>query len=274
MTAVMSRFVRLESGPVSTTSSGVDQKGRVRDFWEEEPCGSEHAGAPEGSPEFFAEVDHTRDELDPYITRFADFEGAKGKRVLEIGVGLGTDFIRFVRAGAIATGVDLTEHAVELVQRRLALEGLEAEVRTADAENLPFEGDSFDRVYSWGVLHHTPDTTKAIDEAMRVLRPGGEACVMLYARHSWIAYGMWVRHALLAGRPWRGLASVLAEHMESEGTKGFTKNEMRELFAGLEQLRIDKVRTSYDDQIAGPLARVTGDRLGWNLVARGQKPAG
>jgi ubiquinone/menaquinone biosynthesis C-methylase UbiE len=273
MTAVMSRFARLESGPVSTTS-GVDQKGRVRDFWEEEPCGSEHAGAPEGSPEFFAEVERTRDELDPYIARFADFEGAKGKRVLEIGVGLGTDFIRFVRAGAIATGVDLTEHAVELVQRRLELEGLEAEVRTADAENLPFEGDSFDRVYSWGVLHHTPDTTKAIDEAIRVLRPGGEACVMLYARHSWIAYGMWVRHALLAGRPWHGLASVLAEHMESEGTKGFTRSEMRELFAGLEQLRIDKVRTSYDDQIAGPLARVTGDRLGWNLVARGQKPAG
>jgi ubiquinone/menaquinone biosynthesis C-methylase UbiE len=245
----------------------------VRDFWEEEPCGSEHADAPEGSPEFFVEVERTRDELDPYIARFADFEGAKGKRVLEIGVGLGTDFVRFVRAGAIATGVDLTEHAVELVRRRLELEGLEAEVRTADAESLPFADGSFDRVYSWGVLHHTPDTTRAINEATRVLRPGGDACVMLYARHSWIAYGMWVRHALLAGRPWRGLASVLAEHMESEGTKGFTNSEMRELFSGLEKLRIDKVRTSYDDQIAGPLAKVTGDRLGWNLVARGRKRA-
>ncbi len=175
----------------------------MRDFWEEEPCGSEHAGAPEGSPEFFAEVERTRNELDPYITRFADFEGAQGKRLLEIGVGLGTDFIRFVRAGAIATGVDLTEHAVQLVRRRLELEGLQGEVVVADAETLPFEDGSFDRIYSWGVLHHTPDTGRAVREAIRVTKPGGQVCVMLYARHSWVAYGMWVRHALLAGKPFR-----------------------------------------------------------------------
>jgi ubiquinone/menaquinone biosynthesis C-methylase UbiE len=257
---------------VSTTPSAVDQKERVRDFWEEEPCGSEHAATPEGTPEFFAEVERTRDALDPYIHRFADFAGARGKRLLEIGVGLGTDFVRFARAGAIATGVDLTEHAVELVRRRLALEGLQGEVRAADAENLPFEDGSFDRVYSWGVLHHTPDTGKAISEAIRVLGPGGEACVMLYARHSWVSYGLWARHALLAGRPWRSLADVLASHMESEGTKGYTKRELRRLFSSLEQLRIDKVRTSYDDQIApGPVARLTGDLLGWNLVIRGRK---
>ena len=195
----------------------------MRDFWEEEPCGSEHAGAPEGSPEFFAEVERTRNELDPYITRFADFEGAKGKRFLEIGVGLGTDFIRFVRAGAIATGVDLTEHAVQLVRRRLELEGLQGEVVVADAETLPFEDGSFDRIYSWGVLHHTPDTGRAVREAIRVTKPGGQVCVMLYARHSWVAYGMWVRHALLAGKPFRSLAAVLSAHMESEGTKGYTK---------------------------------------------------
>jgi SAM-dependent methyltransferase len=259
---------------VSTTPAAVDQKKRVRDFWEDEPCGAEHTATQEGTPEFFAEVERTRDELDPYIHRFADFAGARGQRLLEIGVGLGTDFIRFVRAGAIATGVDLTEHAVELVRRRLALEGLEADVRTADAENLPFEDGSFDRVYSWGVLHHTPDTRRAIAEAVRVLRPGGEACVMLYARHSWISYGLWVRHAVLAGRPWRSLTDVLAAHMESAGTKGYTKREVRELFSGLDDLRIDKVRTSYDEQIApGPLARLTGDLLGWNLVVRGRRPS-
>lgn len=226
----------------------------------------------EGTPEFFADVERTRDQLDPYIRRFADFEGARGKQLLEIGVGLGTDFIRFVRAGAIATGVDLTDHAVELVKRRLALEGLDAEVRTADAESLPFDDASFDRVYSWGVLHHTPDTAKSIGEAMRVLRPGGKACVMLYARHSWVAYGLWTKHALLAGRPWRSLGDILASHMESDGTKGYTKRELRELFAELDELRIDKVRTSYDEQITpGPIARLTGDALGWNLVVRGVK---
>ena len=257
---------------MSTTPTAVDQKAQVRDFWEKQPCGAEHTGTAEGTPEFFAEVERTRDTLDPYIHRFADFEGARGKRLLEIGVGLGTDFIRFVRAGAVATGVDLTEHAVQLVQRRLALEGLHAEVRTADAESLPFEDSSFDRVYSWGVLHHTPDTRKAIGEAIRVLKPGGRACVMLYARHSWVAYGLWTRHGLLAGRPWRSVEDVLASHMESDGTKGYTKRELRDLFAGLDELRIDKVRTSYDEQIApGPIARMTGDALGWNLVVRGRR---
>ena len=158
------------------------------------------------------------------------------------------------------------------MQRRLALEGLHAEVRTADAESLPFEDSSFDRVYSWGVLHHTPDTRKAIGEAIRVLKPGGRACVMLYARHSWVAYGLWTRHGLLAGRPWRSVEDVLASHMESDGTKGYTKRELRDLFAGLDELRIDKVRTSYDEQIApGPIARMTGDALGWNLVVRGRR---
>jgi SAM-dependent methyltransferase len=258
---------------LSTTPSAVDQKERVRDFWEEEPCGTEHAAAPEGSAEFFAEVERVRNELDPYIARFADFEGSRGKRLLEIGIGAGTDFIRFVRAGAVATGVDLTEHAVKLVRRRLELEGLTAEVRTADAENLPFEDESFDRVYSWGVLHHTPNTSRSVLEAIRVLRPGGDLCVMLYARYSWISYGMWVRHALLAGRPWRSLSDVLAAYMESEGTKGFTKHELRQMFTGVDDLLIDKVLTTYDRQMAGPLARVTGNRLGWNLVVRGRRPA-
>jgi ubiquinone/menaquinone biosynthesis C-methylase UbiE len=253
--------------------ASVDQKRRVKSFWEEEPCGVAHAEAPEGTREFYDEIERTRNELEPFIERFADFDGARGKRLLEIGVGVGTDFVRFARAGAIASGVDLTEHAVELVRRRLELEGLEADLRVADAERLPFADGTFDRVYSWGVLHHTPDTGRSVREAIRVLRPGGELCVMLYARHSWVAYGLWIRHALLAGKPLRSLADVLSAHMESEGTKGFTKGEMRELFGELQNLRIDKVGTAYDRQISRGLASLTGNRLGWFLVARGRKPA-
>ena len=143
----------------------------------------------------------------------------------------------------------------------------------ADAEALPFEDGSFDRVYSWGVLHHTPETQQAVREAMRVLRPGGTFCVMLYARHSWVGYGFWVRHALLAGRPWRSVATVLARHMESDGTKAYTRSELARMFAGVEKLRIHKVATVYDRQLAGPLARLTGDRLGWQYVIRGRKPS-
>jgi ubiquinone/menaquinone biosynthesis C-methylase UbiE len=251
--------------------AAVDQKRRVRSFWEEEPCGVVHAEAPEGTREFYDQIEQRRSELEPFIQRFADFEGARGKSLLEIGVGAGTDFVRFARAGAIATGVDLTEHAVALVRERLALEGLAADLRVADAEALPFDDGTFDRVYSWGVLHHTPDTERSVREAIRVLRPRGELCVMLYARHSWVAYGLWARHALLAAKPWRSLASILAAHMESEGTKGFTKGELRTLFGELQDLRVDKVGTAYDRQISRGLARLTGNRLGWFLVVRGRK---
>jgi SAM-dependent methyltransferase len=254
------------------TAAQESEKARVQAFWEAEPCGAEHGEAPEGTPEFFAHVEARRKELEPFIARFADFPMTRGQRVLEIGVGAGTDFIRFVRAGADATGIDLTDHAIRLVRRRLDNEGLTAELRRADAESLPFEDSTFDRVYSWGVLHHTPDTDRAVREAVRVLVPGGRLCVMLYARHSWVAYGLWAKHALLKGRPTRSLSDVLARHMESEGTKGYTVRELRAMFAGLQDLHIEKVQTPYDRMWAGPLARLTADRLGWFLVTRGRKP--
>lgn len=193
--------------------------------------------------------------------------------MLEIGVGLGTDFVRFSRAGAHATGIHLTERAVELVRRRLSLEGVGGEVLVADAEALPFENEAFDWVYSWGVLHHTPHTAAAVREAIRVLRPGGDLCVMMYGRHSWVAYALWAKYALLRGRPWRTLADVLARHMESEGTKGFTRRELRTMFAGLEDLRVEHVATVYDHNFAGPLVALSGDRLGWFVVVRGRAPS-
>lgn len=252
----------------AATATG-ELKRRVREFWETEPCGAMHASAPEGSPEYFAQVERVRYEREPFIPQFADFAGSAGKRVLEIGVGLGTDFLQFARAGARVTGIDLTEHAVALVRRRLELEGLEGEVRVADAEELPFDDGAFDRVYSWGVLHHTPDTARAVREAIRVA-PGGDVCVMLYGRHSWVAFGLWVKHALLGGRPWRSLADVLSRHMESEGTKGYTPRELRQLFAGLDDLRIDRVVTTYDRRFAGPLVRLGS--FGWFVVIRGRVP--
>ena len=255
----------------TTPTAAQETKSRVRKFWEDEPCGSVHGSAPEGTKEYFDEIERRRYELEPFILPMANFAGSRGKSVLEIGVGLGTDFVRFARAGAKVTGIDLTEHGVELVRRRLALEGLEGDVRVADAESLPFDDASFDRVYSWGVLHHTPDTERAVREAIRVLRPGGDLCVMLYSRHSWVAYGLWVKFALLRGRLRLSLADILARHMESEGTKGFTKRELGALFGGLENLRVEKVGTPYDRRFAGPVARLTAPWLGWFSVIRGRK---
>lgn len=244
----------------------------MRRFWERKPCGSAHATAQEATKEYFDQVERRRHELEPFIAHYAAFESARGQRVLEIGVGLGTDFIRFARAGAEVVGVDLTERAVSLVRERLAVEGLEGDVHVADAERLPFESDTFDVVYSWGVLHHTPDQSAAIGEAVRMVKPGGRICLMLYARRSWVAFALWARYALLAGRPDRSLAWAISNYMESTGTRGYTPREIRGLLAELPGLTIEHVGTPYDRRVAGPLASWTGRRLGWFLVVRARKP--
>lgn len=165
--------------------SNTDLKERVRAFWQAHPCGTKFSDAEMGTPEFFERVEAHRYTKEWHIPEAADFAGARDLRVLEIGCGLGTDGAQFARAGAHYTGIDLTEAAIELAQKRFELSGLTGEFRVADAENLDFADDSFDRVYSHGVLHHTPDTARAITEIHRVLKPGGRAFVMLYHRGSY-----------------------------------------------------------------------------------------
>jgi len=241
-------------------------KERVHRFWEEEPCGAKTATADPGTKAFYAEVEGARYVLEPFIPAFAGFEQWRGRDVLEVGVGLGTDFVGFVRAGANATGIDLTQAAVDAVTRRLELEGLSAELRVADAEQLPFEDASFDLVWSYGVLHHTPDTRRTLQEVRRVLRPDGEARVMLYARHSWFALGAWGRWGLLQARPWRSIADVLARHLESPGTKAYTEDEVRELFSDFSSVEIRRFVTAYDRRVAWKLADLTGPRFGWFIA--------
>ncbi len=160
-------------------------KERVKAFWQANPCGVKFADAPPGTRQFFELVEAHRYTKEWHIPIAADFASASGLKVLEIGCGLGTDGAQFAEAGADYTGVDLTEAAVDLARKRFELFGVKGKFRTADAENLDFENHSFDLVYSHGVLHHTPDTQKAIDEVHRVLRPGGRAMVMLYHRDSY-----------------------------------------------------------------------------------------
>ncbi len=160
-------------------------KERVREFWQAHPCGTKFTEAEVGSRRFFEAVEEHRYRVEWHIPEAAGFERAGGLRVLEIGCGLGTDGARFARAGAVYTGVDLTEAAVSLARRRFELEGLPGEFRVADAEALEFADGSFDLVYSHGVLHHTPDPAAAVREVRRVLAPGGRAVVMLYHRDSY-----------------------------------------------------------------------------------------
>lgn len=160
-------------------------KERVRAFWQANPCGVKFADAPPGTRRFYELVEAHRYTKEWHIPIAADFASAGGLKVLEIGCGLGTDGAQFAEAGADYTGVDLTDAAVELARKRFELFDLKGKFQTADAENLNFEDNTFDLVYSHGVLHHTPETAQAIREIHRVLRPGGRAVVMLYHRDSY-----------------------------------------------------------------------------------------
>ena len=165
--------------------SEAELKERVRAFWQAHPCGTKFSDAETGTCEFFDRVEQHRYEKEWHIPQAADFASARGLRVLEIGCGMGTDGAQFAKAGAIYTGVDLTEAAIDLARQRFELSGLQGEFRVADAEKLGFANDSFDLVYSHGVLHHTPDITASVREIHRVLKPGGRAVVMLYHRGSY-----------------------------------------------------------------------------------------
>lgn len=267
-------------------STAPDLKQEVRQFWDRNTCGTDITRERRFSRAYFDDIEDYRYAAEPEIFAFAQFTRFHGSKLLEVGVGAGTDFVQWVRAGTEAYGVDLTAAAVEHVKHRLQVYGLEAEdVRVADAEALPFDDDGFDIVYSWGVIHHSPDTEKALREIVRVARPGGTCRIMVYNRHSLCALVQWVRRALLRGRPWKSLSWCLYHYVESPGTKAYTRREVRQMLADLpvEGIRIATILTDSDRLVtAGPIYRAAarvltvllgGARAGWYMTVEFRKTA-
>lgn len=154
---------------------------QVRDYWESHPLYTHEIPTEESRGSFFVEVDRIkREDVERFSMKYWQFEGFKGKKVLDIGCGPGWLSVQYARAGAHVTSVDLTDRAVELTRQHFELHGMKGDIRQANAEHLPFDDESFDLVCSSGVLHHTPDTEKAISEACRVTRKDGEAKITLY----------------------------------------------------------------------------------------------
>lgn len=213
----------------------MSSKDAVRDFWDGASCG-EQLYLKRQDATGYEQQAFERYRLEPYISEFARFELARDKDVLEIGVGLGADHQRFAQAGARLAGIDLTPRAIEHTQRRLAAFGLPSRLQVGDAENLPFVDASFDLVYSWGVLHHSPDTRRAVAEVFRVLKPGGVARVMIYHKWSMVGLMLYLRYGLLRGRPWSSLATIYASHLESPGTKAYSTEEALKLFDQFERV--------------------------------------
>ena len=167
----------------------------VKAFWEETPCGELFVdGVAEGSPEYFARITAERYRWEYHLPGFLDevARAAAGGSVLEIGCGMGIDSSELARRGCKVTAVDLTERGIALAKKNFERLHLSGELRTANAEALPFGDGSFDAVYSCGVLHHSPDTQRAVDEVRRVLKPGGKAFIMLYSKYSLNNFAHWV----------------------------------------------------------------------------------
>jgi ubiquinone/menaquinone biosynthesis C-methylase UbiE len=269
-------------------SRGSDRTGsilaQVRNWWNETPCGTQNTSATPLSRTYFDEIEAHRYSQEPFIFSLAQFTRHRGQRVLEVGVGAGTDFAQWVRAGAHAHGVDLTQAAIDHVRARLQLEGLTADdLRTGNAEALDYPDGYFDVVYSWGVLHHSPSISRAVSEVVRVLRPGGTGKLMLYNRHSLTAFYIWLKWAVLTGHPFRSISYCLAHFVESPDTKAVTRAEVERLLhtLGVTPVSINSVLT-YQDRLEGyprlrPLGSilsrlVDSSRRGWFLLVEFRKP--
>ena len=220
-------------------------KETVRAYWEEAPCGENLYLRASSKADYGAHA-QARYKLEPFILPFADFTRYRGKKVLEIGVGLGADHQKFAEAGAILTGIDLTDQAIEHTRRRFELLGLSSDLQVADAESLSFDDGSFDMVYTWGVLHHTPDTAKALREIFRVLRRGGVAKIMIYHKYSFVGFMLWFRYAFLKLKPASSLAKIYSRYLESPGTKAYSVREARELLKEFRNIEIQIVLTHAD----------------------------
>ena len=161
----------------------------VQSYWDRRPCNIRHSKEPVGTRAYFDEVEARKYFVEPHIPAFADFPRWNGRRVLEIGCGIGTDAVSFARAGADYTAVELSAVSLELARRRFEVYGLKGQFYHGNAETVDqlVGPTQFDLVYSFGVIHHTPNPRAVIESARRVVKPDGELRVMLYAQNSWKA---------------------------------------------------------------------------------------
>lgn len=158
----------------------------VREFWNRQPCNINHSKQVFGTKEYFDQVESRKYFVEPHIPAFAEFDKWKDKEVLEIGCGIGTDSVNFARAGAKLTVIELSEQSLEIAKKRFALYGLDANFIQCNAENMTqyLGNKTFDLVYSFGVIHHTPHPELIFNEIEKVLKPDGELRVMLYSKYS------------------------------------------------------------------------------------------
>jgi ubiquinone/menaquinone biosynthesis C-methylase UbiE len=266
----------------------AQEKLRAREQWGQDPCGAGYDHEHElGTREFFDEVERYRyKEYAPWMPRLMEFEKFRGARLLEVGCGMGTDLLQFARSGARCTGIDLTPRSIEITRHRFKLYDADGDFMISDGERLPFRYESFDVVYSNGVLHHTPNTAAAIREVHRVLRPGGVAKIMLYHRNS---LNYWLEIVLrrgvlglefLRGRSAEEIMSRVIEFSDHDArplVKVYSRNQVRELFGMFKDVRVDVeqlMRTELrflSPIVSERMFEKLRKKIGWNVIITAKK---
>jgi len=266
----------------------------VQRYWDARPCNIRHSTKPIGSQEYFDEVEGRKYFVEPHIPRFAEFDRWAGKRVLEVGCGIGTDSINFARAGADLTAVDLSPESLRIAEQRAEVMGVADRItfRQANAEELTsvVEGP-FDLVYSFGVVHHTPHPERALTEIRALAAPGGTLKLMVYNRRSWKVF--WILAFEGRGRFWNA-DELIAKHSEAQTgcpiTFTYTRREARELVErsgfAVKDVWVDHVfpyrvrdyvdyryvREPYFRWMPEPLFRAFERRFGWHLMIDAEAP--
>jgi 2-polyprenyl-3-methyl-5-hydroxy-6-metoxy-1,4-benzoquinol methylase len=225
---------------------------------------------PVGSPDFFRQLNDYRYDKLNYLPRLVDFSSYRRKTLLEVGCGAGIDLVRFARAGAIVTGIDLSTTAIELARKNIEQNGLSAALRVMNGESMQFDNDSFDVVYAHGVLQYTADVKKMMAEIHRVVKPGGEVVVMVYNRNSWLNL-------------MRKVTNIPLEHEDAPVLKKYSIGELKQLLKPFKTYRIIPERFPVKTKLhSGWKARLFNDvfvgsfnmmpktlvrPLGWHLMA-------
>ena len=262
---------------------------RVRDFWNALPCNIRHSTKSVGSREYFDEVERRKYFVEPHIPGFADFQKWAGRRVLEIGCGLGTDTVNFARAGAEVTAVELSEESAALARNRLDVFGLTDRVTilVGNAEELPaiLAPQTFDLVYSFGVIHHSPHPRRIVEHLRSYMTPQSELRLMVYSRISYKLFWIMKEEGV-----WdlSRIDELVARNSEAQTgcpvTYTYTHETARALLEGFRILDIHKAHiftwdvdayTRYEYQKAPEWADVNDEELarlerelGWHLLVR------
>jgi 2-polyprenyl-3-methyl-5-hydroxy-6-metoxy-1,4-benzoquinol methylase len=261
----------------------------VERYWDSRPCNIRHSPKPVGSREYFDEVEARKYLVEPHIPAFAEFERWRGKRVLEVGCGIGTDSINFARAGARLTAVDLSTESLRLAEQRADVMRVADRIRfvQANAEELTsaVADGPYDLVYSFGVVHHTPRPDRALAEMRSLVASGGILKLMVYHRRSWKVF--WIVAARGGGRFWK-TDELVATHSEAQTgcpvTFSYSRRQARELVERngfrVQDVHVDHVfpyrvrdyveyryvKEPYFRWMPEPLFHAFERRLGWHML--------